>query len=65
MEPSEVFNQHRPLLFSIAYRMLGRVMGAEDIVQGTMMAIVLVIDVLVFLPHWLLVRRRRAVSTFS
>ncbi len=31
----------------------------------TMMAIVLVIDVLVFLPHWLLARRRRAVSTFS
>ena len=30
----------------------------------TMMAIVLVIVVLVFLPHWLLVRRR-AVSTFS
>ncbi len=31
----------------------------------TMMAIVLVIDVLVFLPHWLLVRRRRPVSTSS
>ncbi len=31
----------------------------------TMIAIVLVIDVLVFLPHWLLARRRRAVSTFS
>ena len=31
----------------------------------TMMAIVLVIDVLVFLPHWLLARRRRAVNTFS
>ena len=31
----------------------------------TMIAIVLLIDVLVFLPHWLLARRRRAVSTFS
>jgi len=29
------FEQHRPLLFSIAYRMLGSVMEAEDIVQET------------------------------
>ena len=28
-----VFDQHRPLLFSIAYRMLGSVMDAEDVVQ--------------------------------
>ena len=32
-DPSEVFDRHRPLLFSIAYRMLGSVMDAEDIVQ--------------------------------
>jgi RNA polymerase sigma-70 factor, ECF subfamily len=30
---AEVFNQHRPLLFSIAYRMLGSVADAEDMVQ--------------------------------
>jgi RNA polymerase sigma-70 factor (ECF subfamily) len=29
----QVFNQHRPLLFSIAYRMLGSAMDAEDMVQ--------------------------------
>jgi RNA polymerase sigma-70 factor, ECF subfamily len=29
------FNYHRPLLFSIAYRMLGTVTDAEDIVQET------------------------------
>lgn len=28
-----VFDAHRPLLFSIAYRMLGSVMDAEDVVQ--------------------------------
>ena len=31
--PSGVFDPHRPLLFSIAYRMLGSVMDAEDVVQ--------------------------------
>ncbi|GIV96768.1 MAG: DNA-directed RNA polymerase sigma-70 factor [Herpetosiphonaceae bacterium] len=33
MPQLEEFNRHRPLLFSIAYRMLGSVMDAEDIVQ--------------------------------
>jgi RNA polymerase sigma-70 factor (ECF subfamily) len=31
--PGEVFDRHRPLLFSIAYRMLSSVMDAEDVVQ--------------------------------
>jgi RNA polymerase sigma-70 factor (ECF subfamily) len=33
MEQAEVFEEQRPLLFSIAYRMMGTVMEAEDIVQ--------------------------------
>lgn len=33
MVPEEHFDAHRPLLFSIAYRMLGSVMDAEDVVQ--------------------------------
>ena len=32
---TETFERHRPLLFSIAYRMLGSVMEAEDVVQET------------------------------
>ncbi len=32
---SDVFTEHRPLLFSIAYRMLGGVADAEDMVQET------------------------------
>jgi RNA polymerase sigma-70 factor, ECF subfamily len=35
MIDSEPFLQHRPLLFSIAYRMLGTVADAEDAVQET------------------------------
>ena len=30
---AKTFDRHRPLLFSIAYRMLGSVMEAEDVVQ--------------------------------
>jgi RNA polymerase sigma-70 factor, ECF subfamily len=33
VDPSEAFDRHCPLLFSIAYRMLGSVMDAEDVVQ--------------------------------
>ncbi|HEY0070065.1 MAG TPA: RNA polymerase sigma-70 factor [Chloroflexia bacterium] len=33
MVSTEAFNEHRPLLFSLAYRMLGSVADAEDIVQ--------------------------------
>jgi RNA polymerase sigma-70 factor, ECF subfamily len=35
MNQLETFNHHRPLLFSIAYRMLGTVSDAEDMVQET------------------------------
>ena len=35
MNSAETFSPHRPLLFSIAYRMLGSVMDAEDMVQET------------------------------
>src|SRR3990167_2583134 len=35
MDRAELFGRHRPLLFSIAYRMLGSVMDAEDAVQET------------------------------
>src|SRR5258707_1075122 len=33
MLQDELFDEYRPLLFSIAYRMLSSVMDAEDIVQ--------------------------------
>ena len=33
MQPVLEFEQYRPLLFSIAYRMMGTAMEAEDAVQ--------------------------------
>src|SRR5437773_2178971 len=36
-DAAETFEAHRPLLFSIAYRMLGTVMDAEDMVQETVL----------------------------
>jgi RNA polymerase sigma-70 factor (ECF subfamily) len=35
MDRAETFDSYRPLLFSIAYRMLGSAMDAEDMVQET------------------------------
>ena len=35
MQAHQEFEQYRPLLFSIAYRMMGTAMEAEDIVQDT------------------------------
>src|SRR6478672_2952255 len=35
VEPLASFTEHKGLLFSIAYRMLGGVMDAEDMVQET------------------------------
>ena len=33
MNDTEIFNQYRPLFFSIAYRMLGNVADTEDMIQ--------------------------------
>src|SRR5438132_4578010 len=34
-DPTDQFEQYRPLMFSIAYRMLGSASEAEDVVQET------------------------------
>jgi RNA polymerase sigma-70 factor (ECF subfamily) len=36
----DVYRQYKPLLFSLAYRMLGVVTEAEDIVQETFLSLV-------------------------
>jgi len=33
IDPAQAFNRYRGLLFSIAYRMLGSVADAEDVLQ--------------------------------
>ena len=38
-DPAAEFTRHRPLLFSIAYRMLGSVMDAEDVLQEAFIAL--------------------------
>src|SRR5688500_3287130 len=35
MDADQVFQEHRGLLFSVAYRMLGTAADAEDVVQDT------------------------------
>ena len=40
MRVEDAYRQYKPLLFSIAYRMLGRVTEAEDIVQETFLTLV-------------------------
>lgn len=37
--PESMYNDYKPLLFSLAYRMLGSVMDAEDIVHESFMAL--------------------------
>ncbi|MEW9701042.1 RNA polymerase sigma-70 factor [Paenibacillus sp. SI8] len=37
MDISDIYDEYKPLLFSIAYRMLGSVADAEDMVQDTFM----------------------------
>lgn len=38
MRDEQVYSQYRPLLFSLAYRLLGSVVDAEDVVQETFLA---------------------------
>ncbi|KEK23525.1 RNA polymerase sigma-70 factor [Bacillus gaemokensis] len=39
METEHLYQAHKPLLFSLAYRMLGSVMDAEDIVHDTFLSL--------------------------
>lgn len=39
IDTHELYTEYRPLLFSIAYRMLGSVMDAEDMIQDTFLAL--------------------------
>ncbi|WP_168121129.1 RNA polymerase sigma-70 factor [Paenibacillus sp. HB172176] len=39
METEQLYSEYKPLLFSLAYRMLGSVMDAEDIVQETFLTV--------------------------
>ncbi|KEO83974.1 RNA polymerase sigma-70 factor [Tumebacillus flagellatus] len=38
MDTQDLYNEYRPLLFTLAYRLLGTVMDAEDMVQETFVA---------------------------
>ncbi|MFS0724252.1 RNA polymerase sigma-70 factor [Paenibacillus sp. 1P07SE] len=39
IETEQLYSEYKPLLFSLAYRMLGSVMDAEDIVQETFLTV--------------------------
>ncbi len=59
--PEEEVTQQREESYQAALRSERR-RGMQSLIQ---IVIILVIDVLVFLPHWLLARRRRAASIVS
>ncbi len=59
--PEEEVTQQREESYQAALRSERR-RGMQSLIQ---IVIILVIDVLVFLPHWLLARRRRAASLVS
>ncbi len=59
--PEEEVTQQREESYQAALRSEGR-RGMQSLIQ---MVIVLVIDVLVFVPHWLLARRTKAANMVS